>query len=144
MKGMKKVAEGIYRWNGKTYYERVRLDGKDRYVKLAAGRKPEAIQLRREHLLAYERFREGQGPNPYSASGSPRTAARLEELIDFYIQNGCPDRRRTLKTGRGLELELQNLVRLRSFGDWGPPARISLEVLENYQQFRRANSQRMK
>jgi integrase len=146
---MKNIAEGIYRRVSKSggggFYERVQIDGKDTYRKLAATRLTEARALRAQHLAQYDQWRRGvvDVKNPYEAS--PDIPRCIYQIIQSYLAAGAPGRSRRVRSPRTLAGIKQTLDILAKWPGWKqqPIERIDVRVLENYHAWRRQHSVRI-
>ena len=82
--GMQQVAEGIYKRVGKkktTFYERVRVDGKQTFKKLPASTLAEAKRARAARLTQHAKAREGLHgvASPYEPKAPAVKSAFIED-----------------------------------------------------------------
>lgn len=146
-----RVAEGVYRHVNKdgrkgNYFERVLIDDKNTFKKLAASREREAVDARASNRAQYAKWLRGEPGvrNPYESFAGQD--AGLYKIIEAYKKAGCP--RRSKKKARSETTKTQveyALDTVCKWPGWNHQAveHIDARVLTRYEQWRREHAKRI-
>jgi integrase len=146
-----RVAEGIYRHVNKdgkkgSYFERVLVDRRNTFVKLAASREREAVDARAANRAQYAQWLRGVSGvrNPYESFIG--RDAELFKIIDAYKKAGCP--RRSQKKARAeatREQVVYSLDMVCRWPGWNHQAveHIDARILTRYGVWRREHGKKI-
>lgn len=145
--GYKTVAPGILK-KGDAYFERVLVDGRDTTKKIPVLTLKEAKDYRVRRLAQHAQAREGilLVESPYAKAKRRIASADFNELCQFFLDAGCPDKDRQFKKDKQLAEEIRRVGILRGWPGWKEQVveQINNATLLRYEAWRRKNSTQMR
>jgi integrase len=135
---------GVYT-DGKKFVERVRVDGKDTFKRIAESTAKKAYEYRIGRLLQHNQAKDGFAvSSPYAKAKTKSASVKVAELCEHYIECGMPRKDKSLPEGEQAAEEKRRVELLKSWNGWGNVYEITAGTLDRYETWRRKESKRMK